>query len=104
MKQWQQEMAIERMTSILLAFALVHHAQMVGEIVDVTGEKALFLEKVEEHQAIEHERSVCCALSLGRDALDARLKCAMFGLETMIETFDDEVSIETSLSLTACLL
>ena len=74
----------------------------MGEIVLVAVElaapaarqQAFFLDEIDEHEAVEHERGVPFAVGLGGDALDEGEEFVVFFLEAVIEAFGDALGVE----------
>ncbi len=57
-------------------------------------EQALFLNEIDEHEAVEHERGVPLAVSFDTDALDKGVEGGMFFLEAIVEFLGDFLDIE----------
>src|SRR6266446_2349035 len=101
MEESEQKIAIEGMERVL-PMLLLHHVQAVGEVVRITVEstwllcieEALPLDKVDEHQAVEHQRSIPLAISLRGDPLDEFQESGMFNFEALIEFLGDALYIE----------
>src|SRR6266567_8962751 len=99
MEEPEQKITVEGMEGVF-PMLLLHHSQVVGEIIWITVERAwslcieeaLSLDEVDKHQAVEHQRRVPLAVRLGADALDEFQEGGMLDLETIIEfpgdTFD----------------
>ena len=64
MEQPQQEVAVEGL-ELVLAPGLLNHRQPVAQVVGVAVEKALLLNEVDEHQAVEHEGRVPLKVGMG---------------------------------------
>jgi hypothetical protein len=70
-EQPQQEIAVEG-EEFPLALTLLDHLKAILEIVCVPVQKAFALDKVDEHQPVEHERGVPFSVTLIGDTLDKR--------------------------------
>ena len=59
--------------------------QAIAEVVTVFVQKALLLDEVDEHHAVEHQRGVPLAAALVVDAVDEGLEGAELRLEALVE-------------------
>src|SRR5712692_492851 len=81
---------------VAIAAALLDSSQTIAQIVFIVVQKALFLDKVDKHQAVEHQRCIPFAISFNGDTLNEPQECGMFGLEAIIETSRDTFNIKGS--------
>ena len=70
--------------------------ETVAQVVDVTGEEAALLDEVDEHHAVEHQRSVPFTVSQFLDTLNEAKKVLMLVLETVVKAFGDLFDVEGS--------
>ncbi len=98
MEEAQQKMAVEgkKGRSMLRPYilALLHQTQLDAQVVVVSVQETLFLDEVDEHQAVEHERGIPLTVGFSLDALDELEKGGVFGLEAIVEPPGDTVHIE----------
>lgn len=66
----------------------------VAEIVAVTGEEAFSLDKIDEHQAIEHDGGIPIAVGPIGDALDEAEEVLPVGIEVLVELLGDLLDVE----------
>ncbi len=66
----------------------------MAQVVGVAVEKALLLNEVDEHQAVEHQRRVPFKVRRRLDALDELHEGGVFGLETFVEFLGDFIDVE----------
>ena len=77
--------------------------QTIGEIVGIAIEparcfcvqKALALDEIDEHQAVEHDRGIPLAISLRVNPTDEFQERSMFAFEAVIELLRDTLDIES---------
>ena len=58
MKQLCQESPIERLKETVFTLFAAHPRQLISEIVGVVVEEAFLLDKVTEHEAVEHDAGI----------------------------------------------
>src|SRR5260221_857409 len=101
-EEFQQEIAIECMELILPPF-LLHAPQLTEEVVGIAIEltwclciqETLALDKIDEHQTVEHERGIPLAISLCSNPTDEVQERSMFAFEAVIELLRDALDIES---------
>ena len=85
-KALEEERAEEIAVVAVLAEFLAGSGELVLEVVRVPAKKALLLDEVDEHQAVEHHRDIpALHLRIG-DALQELEERGMLGLEAVVET------------------
>jgi hypothetical protein len=68
---------------------LLHVMEMIGEVAYIPIEEALFLNEVEEHQAVKQGGCVLFAFRLWREASNGSGEDSRFSFKTFIETPND---------------
>src|SRR5213083_2378351 len=98
MEEAQQKMAVEgkKGRSMLRPYILVllHQTQLGAQVVVVFIKEALFLNEIDEHEPIEHERGVPLAIGFGLDTFDELEEGRMFGLKAVVEPLGDAIHVE----------
>ena len=105
-EQFDEEIAIEGI-ELVEAMLLTHEIQPRAKIVAVVIQKSLVLDKIDKHQAVEHDRGIPFGVALDRDAVGEGLEeRRVFFLELVVEFFGDALDIEglldTFISLARC--
>ena len=94
-KQPQQKETVKAVEP-LGAVPLAHNVEAVTQVVAVVVEKAAFLDEIDEHHAIEHQRGVPFAVGHFLDTLNEAEKVLMLILETVIESLGYFLDVEGS--------
>lgn len=66
---------------------VLHHLEPCGQVMSIAIEKPCGLEKVEEHQSVEHKRTIQLTLSLAYISLDIGQKSRTLSFKAMKELF-----------------
>src|SRR5579859_131216 len=102
MEKFQQEIPVEGLELVFTSL-LLHPFEAIREIIAVTIERlrrfcieeALALDEIDEHQAVQHQRSVPFAVALRRNVCDKLQESRVFKFETVIEFLCDALYIES---------
>ncbi|NLF73637.1 MAG: hypothetical protein GX575_31750 [Candidatus Anammoximicrobium sp.] len=86
-------MSVKRVEFVLAVF-LLHGQQPVTQVVGIVVQESFLLDKIDEHQPVQHERGVPLLVVLEGNALDELEKRRVFGLEPVVESFGDTVHVE----------
>ena len=86
-KQNTQKTFIETVEKLVITSLLLCPLQFITQIVWIKIQKAFLLNKVAEHQSVQHHRGVPLLISLNLYALNKRHKRIMLFFETCIEVF-----------------
>ena len=92
-EQAQQEVAVEGV-ELVLALFLLAAAQAVAEVVAVAVEKALALDEIDEHQAVEHDRGIPFPVGALGDAVDELEEGRMLLLEPVVEALGHALHVQ----------
>ncbi len=92
-EQAAQKLAVKAV-ELALACCLLHLLHAVLQIVLVSVQKAFFLDEIDEHQPVEHERGVPRAVCRLVQSGDEGGKGVVLGLELVVKTFGDLVAVE----------
>src|ERR1051326_4218003 len=103
MKEPEQEIAVETM-KLVFSLLLPDPSQSVGEIIRIAIkptlnsriQEAFALDKVDEHEAIEHERGIPLPVSQDSNPLNELEKGGMFQLEPVEELLGHPLHVEGS--------
>ena len=92
-EQCEQKVLVE---SKELAFASLRLdlREPVTQIVHVPVEKSLPLDKVDEHQSVEHQGGIPLLVGLVGDALDESEEGGVLGLEAFVESLGESLTVE----------
>ena len=93
MEQAEQEVAVEGI-ELVLALFLCAQRQPVAQVVAVAVEKALALDEIDEHQAVEHDRGIPLAVGALGDAVDELEKRRMLLLELVVEALGHALHVK----------
>ncbi len=66
---------------------VLRHLEPCGQVMSISIEKPCGLEKIEEHQSVEHKRTIQLALSLPYISLDMGQKSSALSFKAMKELF-----------------
>ncbi|OQB92162.1 MAG: hypothetical protein BWX84_01071 [Verrucomicrobia bacterium ADurb.Bin118] len=94
MEQSQQEVAVERVKFIPPLFLLTA-LEPVAQVMRVPIQKAFALDEIDEHEAVEHDRTVPGAIRRHVNAFHEREETGMLLFELVVEAFGDALHIET---------
>src|SRR2546425_6683196 len=98
MEEAQQKMAVEgkKGRSMLRPYilALLHQTQLGAQVVVIAIKEALFLNEIDEHEPVEHERGIPLTIGFGLDTFDELEEGRMFGLKAVVEPPGDAIHVE----------
>ena len=93
MEQSQEKQPVEPLEAVHPPCPL-HAIQAVAQIVGVAVEEPLFLDEVEKHDPVQHQRGVRFPVDEIRDTLDESLKPVALFFQTVVELPDGFVDVE----------
>jgi len=94
MKKPKKKIAI-KWEKFPFAFAFPDHFQAVFKIIGIFIQKTFPLDKIDEHEAIEHQRGIPFSVPLLRNSLNKSEEGTVLCFEMIVESFGDCISIKS---------
>ncbi len=95
-KQAEKKVAVETV-ELVLALLLLATLQPVAEVIAVSVEEAFSLNKIDEHQPVEHDRCIPFPVGDLADAGDELEESIPMDIEVAVELLSDALNIEAAL-------
>ena len=92
-EQAEQEITVERV-ELVLALFLLATVEAVAEVIGVAVEKALALDEIDEHQAVEHDGRIPFAVGHLADAVNEFEEGFAVRVEVAVERLGDALDVE----------
>jgi len=94
-EQAEQEVAVERVEFVLALFSFAA-VETIAKVGVVAVEKALALDEIDEHQAVEHDGRIPFAVGHVGDAINELEEGLAVRVEVAVERLGDALNVERS--------